>query len=341
MATGVGVKLTVPGQEGEAIVLTPPPLTFAPPAPSSEAPLFMQLETPGNGNGEAHAYEQRTLQRDQDEGRDEVDETEGAELEDASASSNTPARRETIEWMFETLRSGLEGVYVEEVDTPAGAAADQAKTYTDLIGQLSRQLDESLRHAHSGTRYMLCGDGAVRSLDETLLDVFRRACRLLFRAAVGGAVGSDTAAHHRRILVACNRDSRVHEHIRSLLRAHPGWQVFVISEGFRQLPMVTRLYGPTHVLVEMTSAGALWDQLRLLQGMPEARGMSVIGIADPVRFAGMGEADADTRTAALAERGIARVVRSGFEIERELSGLEAPDDCSAVGSTLSEIHASM
>lgn len=231
---------------------------------------------------------------------------------------NEAARRDVLNGVFETLRSSLEGVYVEEIDTPAGATADRAKTYTDLIDELTRQLEEGLQHARSGTRHRLYGDGSIRSFDETLLDIFRRSCRLLFRAAVSGAVGGDIASNGRRILFACHRDSPLYASLKTVTSAHPDWPVFLVAENFRQLPMITRLYGPTHLVVEITWAGALWDQLRLLQRLPEAQNLSIIGITDPGRFAATASVDSDARRASLAERGVARVVDSASEVERAL-----------------------
>ncbi|MFN8644465.1 MAG: response regulator [Candidatus Binatia bacterium] len=54
---------------------------------------------------------------------DELEDELGAETPPPAATT-TP--REALEAIFETLRAGLEGVHVEEADTPAGAAADQS-----------------------------------------------------------------------------------------------------------------------------------------------------------------------------------------------------------------------
>jgi CheY-like chemotaxis protein len=237
-------------------------------------------------------------------------------FDDAEARA---ARRERIEWMFETLRSGLEGVYVEEVDTPAGATADQAKSYTDLIEQLSYQLEEGLHQARSGARYRLYGDGSIRSFDEALLDVFRRSCRLLFRAAAAGTHTPEASPHSDRVVVACTRHSPKCEQLQSALATHPDWSVVVVGENFRQLPLLVRLFGPSVILAEITWSGALWDQLRVIRQMPEAQTIRTIGIADPASLACLNDADRQTRMALLAERGVSSVLQSTSELEGVLT----------------------
>ena len=316
------VKLTEPITEGgaaaAAATIAAPPLRPEPPS------ISQMVQVQAEGNGEGYAQEAARAAADAREGVDGGDLDEAEEAQEIESGLSATARRELLEWMFEALRGGLEGVYVEEVDTPAGAAADQAKTYTDLVEQLSSELGETLRHARSGARFTLYGDGSVRSLDETLLDVFRRSCRLLFRAVVAGAISGESPPDPRRILVACHHDSRVHEQLQSMLPAHPEWQVFVISSEFRQLPMVTRLYGPTHLIAEVTGNGALWDQLRVVQRMPEAQAMTVFGIAERERLAGPGNGDG--LGPLLVERGVTQVWHSAFDIERELCGGAAAND---------------
>ena len=175
------------------------------------------------------------------------------------------------------------------------------------------------------------GDGSVRSLDESLLEMFRRSCRLLFRAVTAGAVAHEAAPSRRRILVACQRDSQVYRQVPAMLAAHPDWHVFTIYEGFRQLPMMTRLYGPTDIIAEVTWAGALWDQLRIIQRLPEAQQITVIGVTSADRVPPATLADSSTRTAAFAERGLSRVVGSVFDIDHEPPTLPEED---AVVSTL-------
>src|SRR5205814_1137285 len=138
------------------------------------------------------------------------------EAEDAEDQAALPdaalaaaPRREALELMFETLRASIEGVFVEEADTPLGAAADQAKSYTDLLDSLSREIGEGLRHARSGARFSMYGDGSVRSLDESLLEIFRRACRLQFRTVTSAGLSSDAAPLRKRVLVACQKHGQV------------------------------------------------------------------------------------------------------------------------------------
>ncbi len=212
---------------------------------------------------------------------DEAD--DGADEEIAAAAAPLPddgPRRQSLEVMFEALGAGLEGVYVEEMDTPAGAAADEAKSYMDLVAQLALQLKETLAHARSGTRYALCSDGSVRSLDDGLFDAYRRVCRLLFRAAAGGAVQDLAQDNAARLLVVCHRDSELFGPLSGVAARRDGFQALLVSERFRQLPMMTRLYGPTHLIVDATAHGkALWDQLALVRAMPEGRRLRVAGVA--------------------------------------------------------------
>jgi CheY-like chemotaxis protein len=320
-AAGELVKSRVRVHEGEGIAAMPPRLPSAPveleplpPTPRAMADV-LQLEPTPPGNGDAQPYEERLAAVPEE--IEEAEAEEAGELETVLSGMSEGTRRDMLELMFETLHAGLEGVYVEEVDTPSGAAADQAKSYTELIEPLGLELQEALRHARSGARHALYGDGSVRALDDTLLDIFRRSCRLLFRAVVAGAVESEAPSNRARILVTCHRGSRLHEQVCALLSGHPDWQVFTICEGFRQLPLMTRLYGPTHLVTEVTWSGALWDQLRLLQRMPEAQAMTVFGIVDPTRSAGAAPVEAD-RQAGLAERGMATVLESVFEVEARL-----------------------
>ncbi|MBI3784127.1 MAG: response regulator [Deltaproteobacteria bacterium] len=246
---------------------------------------------------------------------DEGDLEEGVETTAVPSGLGLQARREALEVMFETLRSGIEGVYVEEVDTPLGAAADQAKSYTDLLDSMTHELAEGLRHAHSGARYSMYGDGSVRSLDESLLEIFRRSCRLLFRAVRAGAVANEAPPSRRRILVACHKDSPVHRQVEAMLAAHPDWQVFTIAEGFRQLPIMMRLFGPTDIIAEVAWRGPLWDQLHNLQRLPEAREINVIGVTVADRLPPPILTEAVARELALRERGVGKLVDSIFQID--------------------------
>ena len=324
-ASGELVKLSLPADG--ALAAAPPQVV--PAASGSESPPWTDTDTLGMASREEPPHEIQmaaggngadALPEDVDGLEDEAIETQ---LDDAAAAA---ARRERIEWMLETLRSSLEGVYVEEVDTPAGAAADQAKTYTDLIEQLSRQLEEGLQHARTGARYRLYGDGSIRSFDETLLDVFRRSCRVLFRATAAGTGSHETTARRDRVLIACPRHSQVYEQLQSILAAHADWPAVVVAENFRQLPLLVRLFGPSLVVAEITWTGALWDQLRIIQRMPEMQTTRMIGVSNPVQLAPLSEADRQARTALLAERGLTWVLRSAFEVESVLSGHSAPDN---------------
>jgi CheY-like chemotaxis protein len=203
-------------------------------------------------------------------------------------------RREALEVMFESLRAGLEGVYVEEIDTPAGAATDEARTYTDLVSRLARQLGETLDQARSGIRFALSSDGSVRSLDDNLFDAHRRFCRVLFRAATAGAVVQEIGATRARVLVACRRESDLFETLRRLVEKDAGWHGFMVCERFRQLPIMTRVFGPTHIVAEVSRMGALMDQVETLRAMPEARRFQIVGVCragenpDPERLSSLG-----------------------------------------------------
>jgi hypothetical protein len=318
-ATGELAKLTVPGEPATgATTLLPQASTGGPePAPSIAGETFVGSEIPAedtqvaSDSGTSHP--------------DDLEDVEGHEaleprVDDAAAAATAIARRERIDWMFETLRSSLEGVYVEEVDTPAGAAADQAKSHMDLIEQLSHQLEEGLQHARTGARYRLYGDGSIRSFDEALLDVFRRSCRVLLRAAAADTAGHDISARGDRVLVACSRHSPFYEQLQAVVAAHPEWSVVVVADNFRQLPLLVRLFGPASMIAEVTWTGALWDQLRIVQQMPEARTVRMIGIADAEQLGRLDEMDHQTRAALLAERGFLQILKSGFEVEALLSG---------------------
>jgi hypothetical protein len=344
-AAGDLVKLAMPAQDGQAIAAPPQLVTGE--TESESAPLAtgegtgpVSFDVPASVGSFAPEPEPATGSNGHQALREDLDDAESSEepVEPVVDGSEVGARvqRERIEWMFETLRSGLEGVYVEEVDTPAGAAADQAKTYTDLIEQLSHQLDEGLHHARSGARYRLYGDGSIRALDEALLDVFRRSCRLLLRAAVAGTVGHEVVPHANRTLIACHRNSRVHGQLQTVLAAHPEWQVVVVTEHFRQLPMLVRLYGPTLVIAEVTWTGALWDQLRVLQRMPEAQNIRVIGLADAVHLARTRDMDPGAHAALLAERGIMVLSESAFDLEDQLGPAVPNDQEPANGSAQGE-----
>ncbi len=248
-----------PAEEDEAaaeLSLEPEPLV-AEPAPAE--PLSQWDATLEADAGDAQVA---------DECDDRADRWED-EPPSAVEGPSDEARRAALEMMFETLTTGLEGVYVEEVDTSAGASADEAKSYSDLVAQLNRQLGELLEQTRSGARFALCSDGSIRSLDEVLFDAYRRVCRLLFRASTAGAVPLGIAREEGRVLLACHRDSELFTAFRAVADHRSAWRTLLVSERFRQLPIVTRLYGPTHLIVETTGSGALWDQLRVIQALPE------------------------------------------------------------------------
>ena len=325
LARAVAGELVKLGFPEEATIRSLRAATMLPLANASEPPSWEVAETVPDESGETPVHDigmsvsgngTHAVADDYDDV--EAHESIAAQLDDEATATT---RRERVEWMFETLRSGLEGVYVEEVDTPTGAATDQAKTYTDLIETLSHQLEEGLQHARSAARYRLYGDGSIRSFDEALLDVFRRSCRVLFRAA---AAGTASRRDYRAVPSRTHRvprHSRVYEQLQSVLAAHPEWSVLVVAENFRQLPMLVRLlHGPSLLVAEITWSGALWDQLRLIERMPEAQTMYDSGITGAAQFAASGAADSETRTAGLAERGFTLLLNSAFEVEDALNG---------------------
>lgn len=246
-------------------------------------------------------------------------------------------RRETLEVMFETLRSGLEGVYVEEVDTPGGAAADEAKSYTDLASALAQQLAETLAQAQTGAQFGLCSDGSIRSLDDTLHDTFRRVCRLLFRAVGSGAVENQqlVSTTRPRVLVVCRSDSDMWERLALLRSERSDWHVFAVSTDVRQLAVMTRLYGPHHIVVDAAYGSALWDQLKIVRALPEGQRAHILGVLrssdDPA--AGTQPA-ADTLAAlaveALEDPGYGLLAAVCTRIERpesERSQVSSPEIC--------------
>jgi len=208
-----------------------------------------------------------------------------APVSDATAER---ARRDSLEMMFETLRAGLEGVYVEEVETRA--AGDTPRAYTELASQLAERFSETLLQARSGVRFALNKDGSLRSLDEALLAAFRRVCRLLFRAVSDGAVESEESGGSVRLLLVCSGESALRETFETIRAESSGWNVLIVAERFRQLPLLTRLYGPTHLIVEASRGGAISDQVKLIHSMPESRRLQVLGLTSP---GGPASADVD------------------------------------------------
>ena len=254
-----------------------------------------------------------------------------AEEEEIAPSLVRPAAsvegRAAVDGMFETLRSSLEGVFVEEMDTRAGAAADQALSHSDLAERLARQMREALRQTQSGARHHLCSDGSIRSLDESLLDTYRRLCRLLFRAVQAGAVTNEMVTQHRpRVLFLCRRSSELFERLQSIAQERADdWICATISADFRQLPIMARLFGPTHVVVEAIPGAALWDQISILRGMPEGKRLSIIGVAAE----GRGDGEEKSGREVLAAHGIESIVGAGSALPQVLGERIAPPAAAA------------
>ena len=260
---------------------------------------------------------------------DEIDEDGDAEA--LPAAPHAAAPREALDALFETLRAGLEGVHVEEADTPAGAAADRSRSYADLASHLSRQLGETLAQATSGARYSLCSDGSIRSLEDSLLDAYRRVCRLVFRSVTTGVASPQAGEHSARVLVVGRADGETSEAVDAAARG-ADWHLFRIASGFCQLPLMARLYGPSHLIVDL-SGPTLWTELATLRQMTESRRLRVIGVV-------AADATAPDETQ-LARHGIGTVVVSGPRLAEELrrcvaGGSEAPP--AVVERT--ELHAS-
>lgn len=219
------------------------------------------------------------------------------------------ARRDALEILFETLRAGLEGVYVEELE--ARASAEELRgSYRDLVAQLSRQVAETLRQAQADIRYALNRDGSLRSLDEAFMDSYRRLCRLFFRAVAVGAVRSEAPEPAPRMLLVCRPDSPLRESFEAIANMEESGDAFVVAERYRQLPHLVRLLGPTHVLVEATRVGAIIDQIGAVSRMPESR---------RIRFVGVRRREADAATVdTLRGIGIEEMVDDGPGLLEEL-----------------------
>lgn len=235
------------------------------------------------------------------ESEDDADEEVEAEPLPAAAP---PAARDTLDAVFETLRAGLEGVHVEEADTPTGGAADRSRSYAELASHLSRQLAETLLHATSGARHTLYSDGSIRSLDDALLDAYRRVCRLVFRSAGTGS----TVASGARVLLVGVADG---EPATALDAAAAGsdWRLFRITSGFCQLPLMARAYGPSHVVVDLAGP-TLWNELATLRRMSESRRLQVIGVV------GAGATAPDESQ--CARHGIGTVLTAGPDLAEQL-----------------------
>jgi hypothetical protein len=244
------------------------------------------------------------------------------------------APREALDAIFETLRAGLEGVHVEEADTPAGAAADQSRSFAELATRLSRQLGETLVHATSGARYTLCSDGSIRSLEDALLDAYRRVCRLVFRSVGAGIAATHTGDRNPRVLVVGRADGEVAEAAAAAARG-ADWHLFRIGSGFCQLPMMARLYGPSHLVVDL-SGPTLWKELATLRQMSESRRLRIIGVV----AAGAAVPD-ETQ---LASHGIGALLIAGprlaDDLRRGIAGDLAVDTPPAAAADSTELQAS-
>ena len=263
------------------------------------------------------------------ESEDDLDDE--IDVEPVAPAAATAGRREALDAIFETLRAGLEGVHVEEADTTAGAAADQSRSYAELASHLARQLEETLAHATSGTRHSLGSDGSIRSLEDALLDAYRRVCRVIFRSVTAGVARASAEAPRPRVLVVGRPDGEPMEAVAAA--AHDAnWHLFRITSGFCQLPVMARLYGPSHLVVDL-SGPTVWSELAALRQMGESRRLRLIGVVD---------ADAAMPDRAqLASHGIGTLLVAGprlaDEIHRWVSGDAAGE---AVTAPAGELHAS-
>jgi CheY-like chemotaxis protein len=304
------VAIGAPAQVAESVLAPEDVFESAAPAPEGarQEAEFEPAET-----SEPAAAELADVESEPSDG----EEWEDAELyeEDGEtyASDDAPASS-SLEMAFEALSAGLEGVYVEEVDTSRGAAADEAQSYTALVAQLMNQLGEALGQVRTGARFALCSDGSIRSLDEVLFDAHRRLCRVLFRASAAGALQGEPAPGRERVLVVCHRDSELFPALAALAGQGVSGHVLLVSERFRQLPMITRLYGPTHLVVDLGGGNALWDQFRLVAAMPERRRMRLVGVGSGRRDAASARADLE----AQRESSVDEIVTAGPGLVEQL-----------------------
>ena len=255
---------------------------------------------------------------------EDYDDLESGEWEAEEDSAATPlamgVERDGLEAMFETLRSSLEGVFVEEGDTRAGAAADESMSHHELAARLARQVRESLSQTESGARYNLCSDGSIRSLDDSLLDAYRRFCRLLFRAARDGAVQNEVVASNRpRVMFISACEGGLGERFKSIAQEKGDqWTTAMVVSDYRQLPIMTRVFGPTHIVVEAIRGAAAWDQLEIVSKLPEGRRVRVVGVAME------GSRDGVSDREMLAERGVETVLGAGAALPQALAEVIAP-----------------
>ncbi len=262
---------------------------------------------------------------------DTVDEddfdAEWASTEDPVVERPMPsgAGRAGLEAMFETLRGSLEGVFVEEGDTRSGATADQSMAYRELAKRLERQVGETLAQTESGARYNLCSDGSIRSLDDSLLDAYRRFCRLLFRAARDGAMENELVGYNQpRVMFVCADDGPLLERFKSIAQERgEEWATAVVASNYRQMPLMVRVFGPTHIVVEAVPGAAVWDQLGLVRQLPEGRRLSVVGVAME------GSRDGQSDRELLAERGVEVILGAGAALPQSLAEAVSPTSSTA------------
>lgn len=229
--------------------------------------------------------------------------------------------REALDAVFETLRAGLEGVHVEEAETSAGAT-ESSRSYAELATQLARQLQETLAHATSEARFALCSDGSIRSREDALLDTYRRVCRLVLRSVTSGAALAHRETPRPRVLVVGRPAGETVE--AAAAAAHGGdWHLFRITSGFCQLPLMARLYGPSHLIVDL-SGPTVWSELTALRQMNESRRLRLIGVV----AAGTAAPDAEE----LARHGIATVLAAGPRLADDLHRMVVGSDAAAAAA---------
>ena len=280
-------------------VVAPPPTAAA--VPFTEVDVLDGANSAALGAGEEEDYD--------------IDWDVPEEVVPAMRATPSGAGRAGLEAMFETLRGSLEGVFVEEGDTRAGAAADESMSYHELAARLERQVRETLSQTESGARHNLCSDGSIRSLDDSLLDTYRRFCRLLFRAAREGAMENELIGNNQpRVMFVCAREGDLVERLKSIAQERgDDWASVLVASNYRQLPLMARIFGPTHLVVEATANVAVWDQLDLVRRLPEGRRVCFIGVAAEATGDGAGGRDT------LAQRGIVRVLGDGASLPQALA----------------------
>jgi CheY-like chemotaxis protein len=295
----------------EAIASTQPTEEAPAAAPEAPAAAFESVAPEAANGSPAEVFEAEDY------------EAEWETPEEHVAESPMPSGvgRAGLEAMFETLRSSLEGVFVEEGDTRAGAAADESMTYGELARRLERQVQETLAQTESGMRHNLCNDGSIRSLDDSLLDAFRRFCRLLFRAARDGAMENELLGLNQpRVMMVCSQDGELVERLKSIAQERGDeWATALVASNYRQLPLMARVFGPTHLIVEAIPGSAVWDQLELVRQLPEGRRSRIIGVAMEGSRDG-----APSDRELLADRGIETVLGAGAALPQSLAEAISP-----------------